>query len=104
MLDTDKAHTVDLMRFILSYASNPLLSSESNNFYNKELVESSIRNLLSELAKLCYSVPDLKSFGSVQRHITEGNGQMERSIGHNIEMKRGDWICPRYSIKPPGLF
>lgn len=92
MLDIDKVSTVDLMRFILSYASNLFFPSESN-IYNRELVESSIRNLLRELAKLCSTVPDSNSFGSVQSQFADSNGQ--RPFGQKIEMKRGDWICPR---------
>lgn len=51
VLETDKAQTVDLMKYILSYASNPSVSLEKTD-YSRELVESSVRNLLSELAKV----------------------------------------------------
>lgn len=66
MLETDKAQTVDLMKYVLSYASNPTVSLEKTD-YSVELVESSVRNLLNELAKV-------------------------------VNMKAGDWICPRYVI------
>ncbi|PON50898.1 zinc finger protein [Parasponia andersonii] len=95
VLDIDKVSTVDLMRFILSYVSNLVFPSESNNIYNRELVESSIRNLLRELAKLCSIVPNSNAVSSVQRQFTDGNGQSLRPFGQNIEMKRGDWICAR---------
>lgn len=94
MLDTDKVQTVDLMRFILSYASKPIFPSESNN-NNRELVESSVRNLLSELAKLCYCSPESHSFGSGQSQFPDRNVQTLRPLGPKIEMKRGDWICAR---------
>ena len=94
MLDTDKVQTVDLMRFILSYASKPIFPSESNN-NNRELVESSVRNLLSELAKLCYCAPESHSFGSGQSQFPDRNVQTLRPLGPKIEMKRGDWICAR---------
>lgn len=83
------------MRFILSYASNLVFPLESNNLYNRELVESSIRNLLRELAKLCTIVPNSNSFGSVQSQFAGSNGQSVMHFGQKIEMKRGDWICPR---------
>ncbi|KAL8095105.1 zinc finger protein VAR3, chloroplastic [Apium graveolens] len=51
VLETDKAQTVDLMKYILSYASNPSVSLEKTD-YSVELVESSVRNLLSDLAKV----------------------------------------------------
>ncbi|KAF4371024.1 hypothetical protein G4B88_002953 [Cannabis sativa] len=98
VLDMDKVSTVDLMKFILSYASNFVSSSESNNFYNRELVEPSIRNLLRELTKLCTTIPDSTSFGSVQSQFAGNNGQSRRPFGQNIEMKRGDWICSRCSF------
>ncbi|XP_024017505.1 zinc finger protein VAR3, chloroplastic [Morus notabilis] len=97
-LDIDKVSTVDLMRFILSYASNLVFPSESNSLYNRELVESSVRNLLHELAKLCYVVPDPNSFGSMQNQLVDGNKEPVRPFGQKIEMKRGDWICARCSF------
>ncbi|XP_038992631.1 zinc finger protein VAR3, chloroplastic-like [Hibiscus syriacus] len=87
--DVDKANTVDLMRFLLSYASNVTSSLDRTSLYNTELVESSVRHLLGELAKLSDSLP----VSNYSEH--EKNGQMARSFGPNIEMKRGDWICPR---------
>ncbi|KAE8667522.1 hypothetical protein F3Y22_tig00112402pilonHSYRG00238 [Hibiscus syriacus] len=87
--DVDKANTVDLMRFLLSYASNVTSSLDRTSLYNTDLVESSVRHLLGELAKLSDSLP----VSNYSEH--EQNGQMARSFGPNIEMKRGDWICPR---------
>ncbi|GMI94258.1 VARIEGATED 3, Organelle Zinc finger 1 [Hibiscus trionum] len=87
--DGDKANTFDLMRFLLSYASNVTFSSDRTSLYNTELVESSVRHLLGELAKLSQSQP----VSNYSEH--DPNRQMARSFGPNIEMKRGDWICPR---------
>lgn len=98
VLDTDKALTVDLMKFILSYASNPSVSSERNNFDDEELVESSVRSLLSELAKLSYSISESNSFGTVQNQSPDRFGQTLTPVGQTVEMKRGDWICPRCSF------
>ncbi|MED6118951.1 hypothetical protein PIB30_007455 [Stylosanthes scabra] len=94
VLDTDRATLVDLMKFMLSYASNPLVSSESNNLANRDIVESSVRNLFGELFKLSYSAPGPNTSDSMQNQISSGYGQTIPS-GQNIEMKRGDWICPR---------
>ncbi|GMY20073.1 zinc finger protein VAR3, chloroplastic [Fagus crenata] len=98
VLDTDIAHTVDLMKFILSYASNPSVTSERNNSDNRELVESSIRSLLSEFTKLSYSTSESNSFGSLQNQSPYRFGQAWRPVGQKIEMKRGDWICTRCSF------
>ncbi|BBN67380.1 zinc finger Ran-binding family protein [Prunus dulcis] len=94
-LDIDKAQTVDLMRFLLSYASNPLFSSEKNNIYNSEILESSVRTLLGEMSKLCYGAPESNCIGPVQGHSLDNYGEPIRPFGKTIEMKRGDWICQR---------
>ncbi|KAF7801421.1 Zinc finger protein VAR3, chloroplastic [Senna tora] len=94
VLDSDKAYTVDLMKYMLSYASNPLVSSERNNVQNRDLVESSVRNLFAELFKLICNAPGSNSYGSVQNQMPGRFGQ-KTAPGQKIEMKRGDWICPR---------
>ncbi|KAH7571631.1 hypothetical protein JRO89_XS04G0105300 [Xanthoceras sorbifolium] len=97
-LVSDKANTVDLMRFLLSYASNLSSSLGTNNVYHRELVESSVRNLLGELAKLSNINPESNLSGSVQSQFPDRYGQMPRTFGQKIEMKRGDWICPSCSF------
>ncbi|CAL0323376.1 unnamed protein product [Lupinus luteus] len=94
VLDTDRANLVDLMKFMLSYASNPLVSSERSNLYNRDLVESSVRNLFGELFKLSYSAPGPNSTDTVQNQMPSRFGQTVPT-GPKIEMKRGDWICTR---------
>ncbi|CAL5431565.1 unnamed protein product [Camellia sinensis] len=96
--ESDKAHTVDLMKYLLSYASNPTVSSERGNLYQGQLVESSVRNLLSELSRLGCGVPAPEPSASVQHQFPDGYGQTPRPLGQKIEMKRGDWICPRCSF------
>lgn len=85
---------VDLMKFMLSYASNPLISSERNSLYDRDLVESSVRNLFGELFKLSYNAPGPNAFDSVQNQMP-GRFGWTMPPGQKIEMKRGDWICPR---------
>ncbi|KAE9588732.1 hypothetical protein Lal_00030377 [Lupinus albus] len=94
VLDTDRANLVDLMKFMLSYASNPLVSSERSNLYNRDLVESSVRNLFGELFKLSHSAPGPNSSDVVQNQMPSRFGQT-MPTGPKIEMKRGDWICTR---------
>ncbi|CAA0839418.1 Zinc finger protein VAR3- chloroplastic [Striga hermonthica] len=84
--ELDKANTIDLMKYILSYASNPTVSSERKGLYSKELVYSSVRKLLHELGTVCSGVPT--GYTPVSR-------QTQKPYGQNIEMKRGDWICPK---------
>ncbi|XP_021282512.1 zinc finger protein VAR3, chloroplastic [Herrania umbratica] len=93
--DVDKANMVDLMRYLLSYASNVTASLERSNLYNRELVESSVRLLLGELAKLSGSSAVPNYPGNEHTQLPDRNGPMPRSFGQNVEMKRGDWVCPR---------
>ncbi|KAF5725758.1 zinc finger protein VAR3 chloroplastic [Tripterygium wilfordii] len=95
-LSADIAHTVDLMKFLLSYASNFLVSSEKNNLHDKQ-VESSVRNLLGEFAKLSYCAPQSNHSG-LQNQFPERSEPTPRRFTQNIEMKRGDWICTRCSF------
>ncbi|CAA2955968.1 zinc finger VAR3, chloroplastic [Olea europaea subsp. europaea] len=97
VLGFDKASMVDLMKYILSYASNPSLSSERNGLYSKELVELSVRNLLQELGKLSSGPPKMNIPAS-EEQFSGGYGQTSGPIRQNIEMKRGDWICPKCSF------
>ncbi|KAK3198226.1 hypothetical protein Dsin_021641 [Dipteronia sinensis] len=97
-LVTDKANTTDLMRFLLSYASNLSATLVTNNVYHRELVESSVRNLLGELAKLSNITPESNLSGSVQSQFPDRYGQKPGTFGQKIEMKRGDWICSRCSF------
>ncbi|XP_057506807.1 zinc finger protein VAR3, chloroplastic-like [Actinidia eriantha] len=94
-LESDKARTVDLMKYLLSYASKPTLSSERGSLHRGELIESAVRNLLSELARLGCGISAPEPSASVQHQLLDRCGQTPRPIGQNIEMKRGDWICAR---------
>lgn len=94
VLDTDRANTIDLMKFLLSYASDPYVPSEGNSLNNRNLIESSVRNLFGELFKLSYSAPGSNSFDSVQSQMAGRFGHT-KPPGQQIEMKRGDWICTR---------
>lgn len=93
MPNTDKAQTLDLMKFLLSYASS-FVSSVKTNLHNVEHVESSVRSLFSELAQLGYNTVEGNLYGSFGNQFFDRYGQTPRPWGQNIEMKRGDWICP----------
>ncbi|KAK6944534.1 Zinc finger, RanBP2-type [Dillenia turbinata] len=96
-LETEKAQTVDLMRYLLSYASNYVDSVERSNLHNSKQVESSVQNLLCGIleANQCALPVDLSMPTSMHREFTGSLGQTSRPVGQNIEMKRGDWICLR---------
>lgn len=98
MVESDKAQTVDLVKYILSYASNPTGSSERNNLYSRERIESSVRSLLNELAEVICGVHVSGLPTPEQQQVSGYYGHTPRPLGQNIEMKKGDWICPRYVL------
>ncbi|KAG2333732.1 hypothetical protein Bca52824_004912 [Brassica carinata] len=97
ILDVDKASTVDLMRLLLSCVVD-FASSEGSKHHEQEIVESSVRNLLSEIAKISFRTSSESSVhGAMQNQFLGRNGQALGSFQKNVEMKRGDWICSRCS-------
>ncbi|KAL4580049.1 hypothetical protein LXL04_016224 [Taraxacum kok-saghyz] len=76
---SNEARSVDLMKYILSYASNPIIYPERNI---REATESSVRNLLQHMANL----------------NSRRQEQIPRILGPNTTMKKGDWICPKCSF------
>ncbi|KAL3347894.1 hypothetical protein AABB24_021500 [Solanum stoloniferum] len=95
VLDHVNAKTVDLMKYILSYASNPTVSSEKISLYSRELIESSCRNLLRELVEVSCGAPAVNLPPAEQYDFSGRYGQTPRPIRQNIVMKRGDWICQK---------
>ncbi|KAG7551020.1 Zinc finger RanBP2-type [Arabidopsis thaliana x Arabidopsis arenosa] len=96
MMDMEKASTVDLMRLLLSYVVD-VASSEESKHHNQEIMESSVRNLLSQIAKMSFGTPESNVRGTMQNQFSDRNGQAVGAFQKNIEMKRGDWICSRCS-------
>lgn len=73
------------MKYILSYASNPIIYPERNI---NEATESSARNLLKEMANL--SAPAEDKFNGTLK-----DEQTRRNLGPNITMKSGQWSCQK---------
>lgn len=69
-------------------------SSEGSKHHNQEIMESSVRSLLSQIAKMSFHTPE----SNVSGQFSDRNGQAMGSFQKNIEMKRGDWICSRYEF------
>ncbi|XP_043700756.1 zinc finger protein VAR3, chloroplastic-like [Telopea speciosissima] len=97
-LEIERADMVDLMRFLLSYACSPFVAADRVNLSNKEMVESSVRNLFGQLADASITDQGLSFSGSMSNQSTDRYGQTPRPVGPNIEMKRGDWICLKCSF------
>ncbi|XP_077240395.1 zinc finger protein VAR3, chloroplastic-like [Tasmannia lanceolata] len=92
--DDEGARTVDIVRILLSYAIDPLILSEGDKSHVRETVEASSRKLLCELIELNDTSPDpnlpKRAVKSSHQKVTEHDKQSQ-----NVEMKRGDWICPK---------
>uniref|UniRef100_A0ACD5W2C0 Uncharacterized protein n=1 Tax=Avena sativa TaxID=4498 RepID=A0ACD5W2C0_AVESA len=96
-MESVRAETVDIVRYLLSYA----YSSSDSYVEEKELTDSAVRNILAELV-------NSSGLSSTSSFVESAAGQgtliqPERSSrppgqGQNIEMKRGDWICTRCSF------
>lgn len=91
---SERAGTVDIIRYLLSYTYS---SSESYS-EGKELIDSAVRNIMAELvsftglsqsSSFAESNPKQSSLSQHERFL--------RPPVQNIEMKRGDWICTRYA-------
>ncbi|KAI3673825.1 hypothetical protein L6452_39955 [Arctium lappa] len=96
--ESNDVTTVDLMKYILSYASNPIIYPERNI---REATESSARNLLREMANFsckgaALSLPDIEKFNGAIR--AGDDEQTPRNLEPSNKMKRGDWICPECSF------
>ncbi|RRT54588.1 hypothetical protein B296_00046813 [Ensete ventricosum] len=96
--------TVDIVRILLSYAVNPKQLSGGENSAVKEQVQKSARNLLSELIKLSDTIidptvsrPVMKSPSPKEPYQKVRSGKDRRAS--NVEMKRGDWLCPKVHEK-----
>ncbi|MQL95400.1 hypothetical protein Taro_028062 [Colocasia esculenta] len=91
VLESDQACTVDVMRYLLSYAGNSTRTGDETR--SGELVESSVRNLLHELVKISGGIREPNVTESTAWHNSLGYEQSPQPLRQNIEMKRGDWIC-----------
>ncbi|XP_021743421.1 zinc finger protein VAR3, chloroplastic-like [Chenopodium quinoa] len=94
VLESDKPSTVDLMKFLLSYAYSAIGFSENIEINSR--VESSTRKLFSELVN--FNESSAEPIVTVQKEFSERCNQASSSSGNNIKMKKGDWICPRCSF------
>ncbi|XP_076911153.1 zinc finger protein VAR3, chloroplastic-like [Bidens hawaiensis] len=78
--ESSEATTLDLMKYILSYASNPIFYPERNI---KEATELSARNLLRKMANF---------------NGSEEDDQTSTNLEQNNTVKRGDWRCQKCSF------
>ncbi|XP_020688600.1 zinc finger protein VAR3, chloroplastic [Dendrobium catenatum] len=93
--EPEKAQTIDIMRYLLSYMYKPYSPSNGNQLKDYESVETSVRKLLLELFNFSGTVWRSKLTELTKKQLPLGNEQLSRSPGQSIEMKRGDWICQK---------
>lgn len=94
-MNLDRPTMVDLMKFLISSANIRPVSSADGYPSNDQIVVASVRNLLSELANLNFGALQSDYPGSRQTYNSDRYGQAPMPQRQQIEMKRGDWICPK---------
>ncbi|THU59782.1 hypothetical protein C4D60_Mb07t05680 [Musa balbisiana] len=97
VLESERAQTVDIMRYLLSYACSSTATRDESFFTTRDLTETAIRSLLAQLFRLSVTSPDARLTEMTPRQ-TVTKQHFSRPTGQNIEMKRGDWICPKCSF------
>ncbi|PKA51180.1 Zinc finger protein VAR3, chloroplastic [Apostasia shenzhenica] len=102
VMESEKAETIDLMRYLLSYVYKHFPAVSENHFKADELVEASVRKLLVELLNLNGTLWKSELTDSTATEFTLAHDQspgppeqLSRPPGQSVEMKRGDWICPK---------
>ncbi|KAA8541356.1 hypothetical protein F0562_025325 [Nyssa sinensis] len=90
------ARTVDIVRILLFYAVDPLVVSGGVKPPGRELVETSARNLLSDLITLSETSPAPAPPKPAMKFPHEKEQSQEfMDDKFSPEMKRGDWMCPK---------
>lgn len=95
------ARTTDIVRILLFYALDPLVISGGQKSPGRELIEVSARKLLSELIDLSETAPDpelSKPIAKAPNQKKKSLGFMDDELSRNVEMKKGDWMCPKYVV------
>lgn len=92
------ARTVDIVRLLLFYALDPLVISGEERPPDRDYIEISARQLLSQLTQLSETSPN----PSLPKPVTKSPQKKEKTsdllddnLTQNVEMKRGDWICTK---------
>ncbi|PKU79795.1 zinc finger protein VAR3, chloroplastic [Dendrobium catenatum] len=94
-LELERAQTIDIMRYLLSYVYGPLSSSHDNNLKSDEHVQQSVRKLLCELFNLSGTVWKPKSVDATLTELPLSNDKLSGHPGQYIETKTADLINPK---------
>lgn len=101
----DEARTIDIMRMLLTLGFDPINGSSVLNkpLLKQKSVKAVVRKLLHEVVKLS-SVPiDPNLPPPVIKKpppkVKQPPPTPKRRVGRDdVEMKRGDWLCPKYVL------
>ncbi|XP_023765847.1 zinc finger protein VAR3, chloroplastic [Lactuca sativa] len=90
------ARTVDIVRILLNYALDPVIDSNMKPL-GAEDIEASARKLLLELTELSDTAIDHEAQKppAIVARKAQNFDFKERDSSRNVEMKRGDWMCPK---------
>lgn len=106
----DEARTLDVMRLLLTFGFDPVDGSVINkSLLKQKSVKTVVRKLLHEVVKLS-SVPiDPNLPPPVIKKpppkVKQPPPPPKRRIGRDdVEMKKGDWLCPKYVPESLCLF
>lgn len=98
----DEARTIDVMRLLLTFGFDPINGSVVNkSLLKQKSVRTVVRKLLHEVVKLS-SVPidpnlSPPVFKKPPPKVKQPPPPPKRRVGRDdIEMKKGDWLCPKY--------
>lgn len=94
-LELEKAQTIDIMQYLLSYVYGPLSSSDGSNLKSDEVVEISVRKLLCELFNLSGTVWKPKTVDATLAELPLSNEQLSGHPGKYFETRSGDGIYPK---------
>ncbi|CAA7051522.1 unnamed protein product [Microthlaspi erraticum] len=97
----DEARTLDLMRILFTYGFDPLSDTVTNkSLLKKKSVKTVVRKLLHEIVKLSAVPIDPNLTPPVLKKappkVKQPPPPPKRRVGRDdIEMKKGDWLCPK---------
>lgn len=97
----DEARTIDLMRILFTYGFDPLNGTVANkSLLKKKSVKSVVRKLLHEIVKLSAVPIDPNLTPPVIKRappkVKQPPPTPKRRVGRDdVEMKKGDWLCPK---------
>lgn len=96
----EDARMDDIMRVLLAYGLDPLVGSASNELHMRETIIASVHKLLKEVVQLSATpldpnFPRPKPEQSFPRKKQSPHLLMKRPGITDVEMKKGDWLCPR---------